>query len=208
MKIICITGGLGTGKTTVSNILRFMGYPVIDFDNLTILSLEHNKNRLMLEFGEDIIIDGKVSKEKLKEIVFKDKNKMKILEKITHPYIFYVALKKVLYLIFKGHAIIFMEVPLFFELGLNKFFDNILVICNSEIQYKRLKLRDGSVLLKERIESQIPLIDKLSKSTYIIDNNGSIEETRKTVVQLQIYGTNIYIWISVIFIFSIIIMCN
>ncbi|KAG0441731.1 Dephospho-CoA kinase [Dictyocoela muelleri] len=199
MKIICITGGLGTGKTTVANIFRSLNYPVIDFDKLTIIALERCKDKIIKEFGNEVIIKGKVCKDELKKIVFKNKEKRKKLEKITHPCIFYLAVLEILWLVIKGHSIIFMEVPLFFEVGLEKYFSNILVICSDEKQKMRVINRDGETLLLERINSQLPLSLKKLKSTYIIDNDGSLEDTKAKVLSLRIRGTSIYIWILFLF---------
>lgn len=195
MKIICITGGLGTGKTTVANIFRSMEYPVIDFDSLTVVALEKCKDKIISEFGSSVIKDGKVCKNELKKIVFSSKARRRRLEKFTHPCIFYLAVRSIMWLVLKGHGIIFMEVPLFFEVGLEKYFSNILVTCSAEKQKRRVIDRDGETLINERINSQLPLAVKKSKSTYIIDNDGTFEDTKAKVLQLRISGTSIYVWV-------------
>ena len=183
--ILGLTGGIASGKSTVSNIFRKYGIHIADADKIA--KELGNRKDVINEIGEKIskiVIDknGNVNRAKLKDIVFSDKSKLEILNKIYHPKI-REEFKKIKLNSSKNDIIIF-DVPLLFETGMYTLCDKkILVYVNEDIQIERLIARDGITkeLAKKIIDSQMSLDEKKSKSDILIENNGSLEELEKKV---------------------------
>lgn len=183
--ILGLTGGIASGKSTVSNIFKKYGIYIADADKIA--KELGNREDVIDEIGEKIskiVIDknGIVDRAKLKEIVFSDKSKLEILNKIYHPKI-REEFKKIKLNSSKNDIIIF-DVPLLFETGMYTLCDkNILVYVNEDIQIERLIARDGITkeLAKKIIDSQMSLDEKKSKSDILIENNDSLEELEKKV---------------------------
>ena len=183
--ILGLTGGIASGKSTVSNIFKKYGIYIVDADKIA--KELGNRKDVIDEIGEKIsktVIDknGSVDRAKLKEIVFSDKSKLEILNKIYHPKI-REEFKKIKLNSSKNDIIIF-DVPLLFETGMYTLCDkNILVYVNEDIQIERLIARDGITkeLAKKIIDSQMSLDEKKSKSDILIENNDSLEELEKKV---------------------------
>lgn len=183
--ILGLTGGIASGKSTVSNIFKKYGIYIADADKIA--KELGNRKDVIDEIGEKIsktVIDenGNVNRAKLKEIVFCDKSKLEILNKIYHPKI-REEFKKIKLNSSKNDIIIF-DVPLLFETGMYTLCDKkILVYVNEDIQIERLIARDGITkeLAKKIIDSQMSLDEKKSKSNILIENNGSLEELEKKV---------------------------
>ena len=183
--ILGLTGGIASGKSTVSNIFKKYGIYIADADKIA--KELGNRKDVIDEIGKKIsktVIDenGIVDRAKLKEIVFSDKSKLEILNKIYHPKI-REEFKKIKLNSSKNDIIIF-DVPLLFETGMYTLCDkNILVYVNEDIQIERLIARDGITkeLAKKIIDSQMSLDEKKSKSDILIENNDSLEELEKKV---------------------------
>ena len=183
--ILGLTGGIASGKSTVSNIFKKYGIYIADADKIA--KELGNRKDVIDEIGEKIsktVIDenGIVDRAKLKDIVFSDKSKLEILNKIYHPKI-REEFKKIKLNSSKNDIIIF-DVPLLFETGMYTLCDkNILVYVNEDIQIERLIARDGIIkeLAKKIIDSQMSLDEKKSKSDILIENNGLLEELEKKV---------------------------
>ena len=183
--ILGLTGGIASGKSTVSNIFKKYGIYIVDADKIA--KELGNRKDVIDEIGKKIsktVIDenGIVDRAKLKEIVFSDKSKLEILNKIYHPKI-REEFKKIKLNSSKNDIIIF-DVPLLFETGMYTLCDKkILVYVNEDIQIERLIARDGITkeLAKKIIDSQMSLDEKKSKSDILIENNDSLEELEKKV---------------------------
>lgn len=193
-KIIGLTGGIASGKSTVSNILKFMGFNVIDADVISREVVEIGKPayfEIIEHFGRDIIDeDGNINRKKLGSIIFNDDNEREKLNLIVHPYIF-AAIKD--YIEKDSESkIIFVDIPLLIEVlddlqfhGIH--FDEIwLVYVDEEIQLKRLMERDsiGKEEAIKRIEAQMPMCLKKKYATRIIDNSGEKNELERKVKKL------------------------
>jgi len=193
-KIIGLTGGIASGKSTVSNILKFMGFNVIDADVISREVVEIGKPayfEIIEHFGRDIIDeDGNINRKKLGSIIFNDDNEREKLNLIVHPYIF-AAIKD--YIEKDSESkIIFVDIPLLIEVlddlqfhGIH--FDEIwLVYADEEIQLKRLMERDsiGKEEAIKRIEAQMPMCLKKKYATRIIDNSGEKNELEGKVKKL------------------------
>ena len=162
---------------------------MIDFDRLAHEVQEHGKpgwQAIINHFGKEILQpDGKINRIKLGDIVFTDRNKLIELNHIVHPLVFqewHDRLKKI-----SGkekHAIILSDVPLLFEVNMQQFFDlTILVVIEPEEQISRLISRN-KVCREEaqrRLNSQMPIGEKIALADVVIDNQGSISKTEKKV---------------------------
>ena len=199
--VIGLTGGIGTGKTTVSKKLRERGYPVIDLDNISREVIKYPKviNKLVQNFGKEILLEEdvaiserEISRKKLGKIVFKDEKKINILNSIMHPPI----LKKMREEIKeaeKKYAVVFVEVQLLFEINLEQEFDmTVLVYADRKTQLKRVSERDGrdEEEVLNILDSQMDIEIKRKKSSYIIENNLDLEnldrEIDKFIEKLEI----------------------
>jgi len=178
--IIGITGSFGTGKTSVANMFKEYGFFVVNVDELYRDIYKKNeslKNKIEKTFGT-------TDRNELKKIVFSNKNKLKRLNKITHPVIIN-EIKSIIKNINKKNIII--DAPLLIEANAVNLVDKlIVVICLKEEQIKRL-LKKGKYTKKEIgniIKSQMPLKEKLKYADYIIDNSYSLDNTKKQVKEL------------------------
>lgn len=197
--IIGLTGGIACGKSTVANILRQKGIPVIDADSV---SREITKKgepawvEIKKEFGKEIIgPDGEILRKKLAQIVFDDPQKLAKLNQITHPRIKQRILEILEEMQLKeSPEIIVIEVPLLFESGMENMVDEIWVVRTpEEVAIERLLKRDN--LNKEealkRLKAQLPLEEKTSRADQIINNSGSLEDLERQVDEiLKKRGTN------------------
>lgn len=181
--IIGITGGIASGKSLVTDYLKQKGYFVIDSDEIAheaynINTTEYHK---ILSLFSAELNGGELDRKKIASIVFNDKEKLKALESIIHPYVFkrIEELKKN-----NKDKLIFISMPLLFEVGYDKKVDKIITVSVSETtEILRLMNRDNIDFdyASKKIKSQMPLKEKVNNSDYIVDNNYSINETYITV---------------------------
>ncbi len=185
MLIVGLTGSFGTGKTTVANLFKESGAVVIDADQIT-RDLLGPKGKCIKKvakvFGHVILSHNKVDRIALARIVFNDPRELKKLTDILYP----LGLKEVKKQITKNKnkKLIVLDVPLLFESGWDKItHTNVVVRSNQNLQIKRLIKRTGlskSDILR-RIKSQMSITEKLKKADIIIDNRGSLANTRLQV---------------------------
>lgn len=180
-----LTGGIASGKSTVSSIFRSFGVEIADAD-ITAKKISEREDVIQeIEkiFGKDVLsAEGQIDRVKLKEVVFSDKNKLIQLNNIIHPKVM-EEFKKIKENTPKNDIIIF-DIPLLFEAGMDKMCDTvILVYANRETQIERIKARDGvsRELAEKIIDAQMSLEDKKEKSDIHIENNGTQEELKKKV---------------------------
>ena len=183
--IVGLTGGIASGKSTVSNILKKFDIYIADADKIAkdLGNREDVIKEIQEKISKDILDDkNNIDRAKLKNIVFSDKTKLKVLNSIFHPKI-KEELKKIKLNSSKNDIIIF-DVPLLFETDIYKMCDkNILVYVDEEIQIQRLILRDKITreLAKKIIDSQMSLGEKKLKSDIFIENNGTISELEEKI---------------------------
>lgn len=191
MKIIGLTGGIGSGKTTASQYLAEKGFPVIDADQVAREIVKPGMKAtkaIELEFGSDMINpDGSLNREKLGNAVFSDNKKLIRLNKITHKEILDKIKAKILELENANTNLIFIDAPLLFETGLELMVHETWVIDAPEkLRIERVKSRDkmDDKNIKSRIANQMEQQIRNKKATVVIDNSLGMEELHKNIDQL------------------------
>ncbi len=179
MKKIGITGGIGTGKSTFLKLLKKFGFKTFSCDESVQRFYKDSevKKRIVEIFGDEVLnFEGEIDKKIISRKILNNQELKEKLENIFHPLV-----KKELdeFLIKNSEEkIVFVEVPLLFEVGWEKFFDEVWVItCSPEVQHKRLLERGCPLELAEFfIKVQIPLSEKEKKATRIFSSEKSFEE--------------------------------
>ena len=189
--IIGLTGGIASGKSTVARMLLELGIPVIDADQIAREVVEIGEEaylQIVEKFGEEILQDDKtIDRAKLGAIVFNDEEKRKLLNSIVHPAVRKKMLEQKERYVKKGEKTIVLDIPLLFESNLTHLVDKIVVVYVDEhTQLERLMARNGfsKEEAKARIKAQMPLKEKVAKADAVINNNGTIEQTKKQLLNI------------------------
>ncbi|MGM0903410.1 MAG: dephospho-CoA kinase [Bacillota bacterium] len=190
---IGLTGGIASGKSTVSKMLTDLGIPVIDADIEARLAVEQGEtayNDIVRYFGEDILDqDGDINREKLGSIVFHDDEKRKALNSFVHPAVRERMLAKVERAKQNSEKAIVLDIPLLIEGNLQYMADKILLVyVNEETQLQRLMERNqySKEEALARIKSQMPIGEKVKHADKVIDNNGTIAETKQQLEEILV----------------------
>lgn len=191
MKCIALTGGIATGKSTVSALLRAAGITVIDADVLAKEAVAFGSDGLKeitFQFGYYFLTaDGNLDRKKMSSLIFSDDYSRIKLEGIVHPAIQKLLRQKLEELEAKGVSWVVYEAPLIFEKNMqDKFFATILVSCPLETQLERLMKRDkiSVEVAQARINSQLSDTEKRQLATEIIDTNCNKEECAAQLAQI------------------------
>jgi len=178
---VAITGGIGAGKSKVSDFLMKEGFPVLRADDIAKDLMQNNadvKKLIIQEFGDESYKDGKLNKKYLSDKIFNDEDNVDKINAIVHP----IVMEKINELCEKEFSIsnlVFVEIPLLFESELQDFFDyTILVFADEDIRIKRT-IERGNISeadVKKRMQFQIPDEEKKDKVDFVIENNSSIED--------------------------------
>ncbi len=192
-----LTGGIASGKSTVAQILKEQGFPVIDADEIAHQVVSPGSSglqKVVVRFGIDYMNpDGSLDRGKLGTLVFRDSRARMDLEAIVHPLVQAEVERLKQEYTQKGHRVIFYDVPLLFEKKLEKNFDAVILVASDEkLQRERLKSRDGldAFEIENRIRSQWPMKKKEEKAQFIIRNNGTFEDLRKATLETLSVLTN------------------
>ena len=191
MIIVGLTGGLGTGKSTVTNLFRELGAYVVDWDELARRATRPRSKawkEITEHFGTGILDDDlTINRQKLARIVFSDKRKLAELNLIVHPEVFKEDERITDEIASRDpDALIIKDIPLLFEVGRHMSVDKIIVVSASKRTQLR-RLREKGIAREEarsRMKSQLPLEEKTKSADFVIDNDGSLEETRRQVENL------------------------
>ncbi|KRG11511.1 dephospho-CoA kinase [Lederbergia galactosidilytica] len=189
--MVGLTGGIASGKSTVSQMFKERGFAIIDADVAARKVVEPDQSayqEIVQVFGEAILLPNQMlDRAKLGAIIFSDETKRQKLNSIVHP-----AVRKQME-IWKNEALaagsqtVIYDIPLLFESRLTNLVEKtIVVFVEEQVQLERLMERNG---LSEsealaRITSQMPLSEKVKMADAVIDNNGEMDETRSQIVQL------------------------
>ena len=192
MRVIGITGGIGSGKTTVSGYLRSLGYEVIDADGIArdLAESEDVLHEIRDMFGDSVLKeDGSLDRKRMAEIVFSDIHKKEMLEAIITDRVVARCAE-----IIQGYredenasGPVFLDAPLLFETGADRLVDEIWsVACDVDKRIERAKLRDDSLAedIEARIAAQLPDDDRAEKADVVISNDGTVDELKCSIDSL------------------------
>jgi dephospho-CoA kinase len=190
-RVIGLTGGIASGKSAVARVLRELGAPVVDADELARQVVEPGQpayQDIVREFGREVLApDGTLDRRRLADIVFADDARRRRLGQITHPRIAQLAQAETAAHAARGAPIVVYEAALLVENGIHRALDGLIVVkATPEQQVARAAARDrtGADAARARLGSQLPLEAKLAVATHVIDNTGTPEETRRQVERL------------------------
>ena len=206
--VIGLTGGIGTGKSTVSQILQEKKFPVIDLDTISheVIKIPKVIEKIVENFGKEVLENSgnfenennaiRISREKLGKIIFENKEKRLLLNSIMHPEILHV-MREQISKYKKNNKIIFVEIQLLFEVQWEKEFDYILLIsAKKSTQIRRILERDkrSEIDALNIINSQLSLDEKKKRSDFVIENDGNIEELKEKIDKfLEYLETKCYV---------------
>lgn len=183
LRVFGITGGIGTGKSRVAALLRERGVPVVDADELAREAVAPGSAGLaeiVESFGPSVLAaDGSLDRKRLAALVFADETARKRLNAITHPKVRQLSQARFAELDQRGVALAGYDVPLLFEVGLDRVLRPIVVVAAAEAtQLARILARDGSseADARARIAAQLPLAEKRLRADYVLENDGTISE--------------------------------
>jgi dephospho-CoA kinase len=189
---VALTGGIATGKTYVREKFESLGVPTIDADVLARDAVRPSSPTLQLvvdRFGRGILLpDGTLDRTALAAIIFADDQARKDLEAIIHPTVYTAIAAWLLRLAQKGAPpIAVADIPLLYETASAGQFDRVVVSwCTEDKQIQRVVQRDGltEADVRQRLAAQIPIKEKVRRADYVIDTNGSFENTERQVVDV------------------------
>lgn len=199
IKVIGLTGGIGSGKSAVAQMIREQGHPVMDADVMARQVSEpgrpayHDIARAWPEVvggqgpGGEAPEQAQIDRKRLAQIVFADPDSRRRLEAITHPRIRAEVAAQTAALAAAGHRLAFLEAALLVETGLYRELDGLLVVdAAPETRIERVVRRDRATreAVLARMAAQLPMPDKLRVADHVIDNGGALAETRRQVLSL------------------------
>lgn len=183
MRLVGLTGGIATGKSTFSAALRARGVPVVDADALARAAVAPGSPALAeiaRAFGPGVIAaDGGLDRKEMARLVFADPTARRRLEAITHPAVRRGMTDETARLAAAGHALAFYDTPLLFEIGLDRSVDCVVVIwAPPDVQRARLAARDGLAAAEAdaRLAAQLPIDEKAARADFVVENVGLVAE--------------------------------
>lgn len=187
-RTIGLTGGIGSGKTTVTALLRRRGVPVLDADAI-VRELEgpgaEGLRRLVDSFGPGILLpSGELDRSALGRLIFTDPEARRRVETILHPLVRERMVAEQAAAEARGAEIVVHDIPLLFEAREPSAFDaTLLVYAPPDLQHRRLTEQRGMTPAdaEARIGAQLPMEEKRRRATYVIDNTGSLEDLEAEV---------------------------
>lgn len=189
--VIGITGSIATGKSTVSKMIKELGYTVVDADIVARVVVEPGEEayqKIVEHFGEEILLaNGEIDRKKLGDLVFQNKEKRLLLNSIVHPAVRNKMNEEKELAFRRGEKVVFLDIPLLYESNLTYMVDKVLVVyVDQTTQLERLMNRNH--LTKEealaRITSQLSIEQKRERADAVIDNRGTIEQTKTQLLSV------------------------
>jgi dephospho-CoA kinase len=187
MKLVGLTGGVGSGKSTVAEMMRELGAEVVDADEATHAVYEPGNpgfDAVLREFGDDYVDGGRIDRSRLGELVFRDDDARRRLNSIVHPLVRDWMAQRTAEAAERGVEVVVQDVPLLFENGLERLFSTVvLVYVPEEVQIERLVSGRGFTPERARamIGAQMPIENKRGLAHHVINNTGTREETQAQV---------------------------
>lgn len=186
--IIGLTGSIASGKSTVANLLKDRGYPIVDADEIARLVVEPGSpvlKEIETVFGHEVIReDGSMNRAVVGQLIFGDDKKREQLNNIIHPAIRTELIAQKEAYLAAGEKTVILDIPLLFENKLHDYVEKILVVSvTPEVQKERLMSRNqfSEQEADSRIASQLPIEIKEQGADAVIDNNGTLVETERQV---------------------------
>lgn len=185
MLIIGLTGGISSGKSSVSRILAQKGVRVIDCDEIAKEIVQPGRwghKRVLHAFGRDVLSDsGQIDREKLGKLIFNNEKARKKLNKATHLPVFVQVLWRIFLSWLQLRPLVVVDMPLLFETASNRYCSKTVVVyCSQQQQIERMMARDGPTRTladaAARVVAQMPLQLKREKADFLIDNSGDYED--------------------------------
>jgi dephospho-CoA kinase len=192
VQLIGLTGGIATGKSTVSAMLKKAGAIIIDADRIARDVIKKGLpayREIVAQFGTEVLLpDGEINRNMLSDIIFNDHQKKQLLNSIVHPYVNEEVNRQIIQ-IQKTHpnAVIVLDIPLLIEAGMHDDLSEIIVVYTpQDIQIQRLMQRDriSEADALARVQSQMSIEEKKQQATLVIDNSGTIENTRRLTLDI------------------------
>ena len=191
MKLVGLTGGIASGKSTVSRVIREAGVPVVDADE-AVHRLEEVGERgwraLYELLGFSVLLaDGSLDRVRLARRLFSQSETRRNVNRVLHPLVRQELWREVRELEDTGHRVVVLDIPLLFENGLHHLVDEVWVVWASpEQQLERLMARNGlqEDEARRRLTTQWPLVDKLAGATHVLDNTHGLDELARQVAEL------------------------
>jgi dephospho-CoA kinase len=188
MRLIGVTGGIATGKSTVDALLAAHGAAVIDADVLArevVLPGEPALAEVAQRFGGEMLqADGTLDRARLGTLVFADADARRDLERITHPRITGLMHERIARALAGPAPLVAVDIPLLFENARESLFEGVLLVyAPRDVQVRRMRERNGldADAALQRLAAQIPIDDKRDRATWIIDNSSGLEATSRAV---------------------------
>lgn len=183
-RVVGLTGGIGTGKSTVSRMLRELGAAIVDADQLAREAVAKGSPALAeiaARFGPSVLLpDGTLDRAALGARVFRDEVERRALNAIVHPRVAALSAERISRHVAEGAKVVVYDVPLLYENNLDRMLPEVVVVtAPPEVQRSRLASRDGlsPEEVEARIAAQMPLAEKAKRAQHVIDNGGPIEAT-------------------------------
>jgi dephospho-CoA kinase len=177
VRVVGLTGGIATGKSTFAAALRARGVPVVDADALARAVVEPGTpalGEIVRAFGEEMLGEGgALDRKRLGAVVFADPEARRRLEDITHPAIRRAMLDETARLAAEGHELVFYDAPLLFEVGLDGALDSVVVVwAPRDVQRARVVRRDGisHAEADARLAAQLPIDEKALRADFVVEN--------------------------------------
>jgi dephospho-CoA kinase len=192
MVVIGVTGGLGTGKSTVARLFGQLGAEVLDADRVVHRLMEPGRpvwKKIRAEFGPLVLEPGgRINRKRLGEIVFRSPSRLKALNRIVHPAVRRSILAEMSRLKRnRPRAVVVLDIPLLIESGRAYRTDAVVVVtASAAAAARRLKARSGwsPAQMKRRSGFQMPLREKVKHADFVVRNGGSLADTRRQVVRV------------------------
>jgi dephospho-CoA kinase len=192
MIIAGLTGGIASGKSTVSRFLSEAGALIIDADKISREVVSQGTtgyDEILSFFGRSILLpDGEIDRKRLGEIIFNDPEKKAHLDAIVHPRVFERSAETIARIAAQTpDAVVILDIPLLLETGMGSDLDDVIVVYVPEIiQLERLTKRDGidEQSAMARIRSQIPIEEKRKRATVVIDNSHTLADSRRQALMV------------------------
>jgi dephospho-CoA kinase len=185
-----LTGGIGSGKSTVAAMLRDLGAYLVDSDEGARAVVEPGTpgfERVVAEFGPGVVSEGRLDRAALAELVFRDPTARDRLNAIVHPLVREWSAQRVAQAAQRGEPVVVHDIPLLFENQLEHLFDAVLLVhVPPDVQLRRLVEGRGfsEADARARIAAQMPIDDKVAGATYVVDNSGPMEATRRQIEEV------------------------